>query len=257
MALFGTLTGIPRMGGGGIAAPPPGGMPAEEQMAQRAAAQTAANAAQKQQQDDLNKAEDRNRSIQKERDMAAANRQNAVNAGGTASGEYGYAYPVGGGGRGMEIGGGMFAAPNPRQAPQPAQSSDSFDASALASLRAQMQPPPVAPIAPPNNGVADQAFARAKDKTGLLALRRLADSRAQFGQRGMTGSGVEAGVMDSILGDASSGLQDFALGQAQTEADRSYQVADRNYAGALQQRGQDISLTPILLDMLRRSGRAY
>lgn len=235
----------------GVAVPSPGGAPPDESAARQNAARAATESATRQRQTELNADEDRNRSIQQERERAWAHRQNAVNAGGTASGEYGYAYPAGGGGGASRGNSGGASAPAPAYAEAP------FDASGLAALRQQVMPPPVAAPSPVNNTVSDQAFARAKDKSGLLALRRMADSRTAFAQRGMTGGGGEARAMDAVLGDASSGLQDFALGQAQTEATRGYQVADRDYAGALQQRGQDIGMTPTLLALLKASGRAY
>jgi len=200
-------------------------------------------AEQERQQAAANAAEDRQRGIQQERDMAGAHRQNAVNVGGTASGEYGYAYPVDGGGGSRRAGGDEGGA---------GVGFGSFEA-----LRQAAIPPQVAaPSYAEDRGVSDAAFGRAKDKAGLLALRRMADSRTHFAQRGISGGGGDARAIDAVLGDASSGLQDFALGQAQTESALARQATDRNYAGAVQQRGQDMSLTPTLLSLLR-AGRAY
>lgn len=249
MALLGSSRRVASGGGVNVNA---GMLSPAEIAAKQQASQDAAHAAQVQQQTELNAAEDRARQIQQERDMAAAHRQNAVNVGGTASGEYGYAYPGGGGsgagsGASRASGGGGSASPAPQ----------ALDLSQLSSLKSQVAPPQVPPPSyAANNGVADQAFARAKDKAGLLALRRMADSRREFAQRGLSGGGGDARAMDSVLGDASSGLQDFALGQAQTEAGLARQATDRDYAGALQQRSQDISMIPTLLSLLRESQRS-
>lgn len=257
-----SLPALRRAAGGvsvGGAAPAPGGVAvfdpdasrrAAEEEGARLARETAAVTAAKQA--ELNAAEDRNRQIQQERDMADAHRQNAVNAGGTSSGAYGYAYPDGGGG-GSSSGGSRAAAP--QAAPQAA--SPQIDFNQLASLKAQVVPAYAQPPAAPDNGAGDLAFARAKDKAGLLALRRMSDSRAQFAQRGMTGGGNEARAMDSVLGDAAGGLTDVAIAQATQEAARGNAVSDRNFAAQIQQRGQDISLTPTLLSLLRSAGVAY
>jgi hypothetical protein len=101
---------------------------------------------------------------------------------------------------------------------------------------------------------ADLAFARAKDKAGLLAGARLKGARSAMGDRSL---GTQARAVDSILGDAEQGLTDVATKQALYEAQRSADVEDRNYAGEITRRGQNFGIAPSLFALLRGQGRAY
>lgn len=140
------------------------------------------------------------------------------------------------------------AAPAPAPAP--------IDLSMITALKQAATPPPVAPPSyAADKGVSDTAFARAKDKAGLLALRRTADARTSAAQRGITDSGIERRATESILDDTVNNLTGVAETQAAQEADRGYQTIDRNYQGELQQRGQDISLMPTLLSLLNAQRR--
>ncbi len=141
-------------------------------------------------------------------------------------------------------------------APAYAQQSAAPDMTAMLGMLQQLKtaatPAPVVAAPERDNQAGELAFARAKDKAGMLAHSRMRGVRALAGAGGRYDKSV-----NSILGDASNELTNVALGQAQQEASRGADVVDRNYAGAIQQRGQDLSLVPTLLSLVRSAGRAY
>lgn len=131
-----------------------------------------------------------------------------------------------------------------------------IDTGSIAALRSAAMP---AAVPPPSyavdKSIGDNAFARAKDKAGLLALQRSAGTRTAAMQHGTTGGGREIAGLDGILGDAADNLTGVATAQAENEARRGYEVENRNYAGALQQRGQEIGLMPSLLSLINAQRR--
>lgn len=135
-------------------------------------------------------------------------------------------------------------------------SPPSIDTNAIAALKTAAMP---AAVPPPSyvadKTVSDNAFARAKDTAGLLALQRTAGARTSAMQHGTTGGGREIAGLDSILGDTVDNLTGVATAQAEQEAQRGYEVANRNYAGAITQRGQEIGLTPSLLSLIAAQRR--
>lgn len=117
-----------------------------------------------------------------------------------------------------------------------------------------VQPKGAAADLSPAEQASELAFARAKDKAGLLAGARLKGARSALANSSL---GTQARGVNAILGDAASGLSDVATAQAISQAQRAADVEDRNYAGGLTRRGQNMGLAPSILALLRSSGRAY
>ncbi len=102
----------------------------------------------------------------------------------------------------------------------------------------------------------DAAFARAKDTQGQIARSSLDALSGIMSERGMLGGGYEGAGQAAILGGAQANLGETARGQALSDVERSGQIADRNYAGSITKRGQDMSKLQSLLGILS-SSRAY
>lgn len=103
----------------------------------------------------------------------------------------------------------------------------------------------------------DLIFARAKDREGLLASRALRDLKDQMTNLGLAGSGAEREAMGAITSGAAGGLNDVNIAQAIADVERGNQVEDRNYAGNLQRRSQNLGFAPSLLGLIQQRGRAY
>lgn len=94
------------------------------------------------------------------------------------------------------------------------------------------------------------AFARAKDQSAGTfrgatdALHSLAASG------GYAGSGREAAQEQQFLGGSAMSLDDFTRDQLMTDLNRSSAIGDRNYAGNITQRGQDMSQLPAIFGLL-------
>ena len=99
-------------------------------------------------------------------------------------------------------------------------------------------------------------FARAKDQAGQLASARLKDVRDTFSAHNLAGSGNEARAMNDLLTSTQTGLEGVATQNAIYDANRAAAVEDRNYAGDLTRRSQNLSTLPSMLGFLK-SGRAY
>lgn len=93
----------------------------------------------------------------------------------------------------------------------------------------------------PTAGQAD-AFARAKDRIGLATQGLLKAVRGQVGRRGIGGSSIEGNLIGSALESGNGQIGEVIRDQAIQQAQRAQAVADRNYAGDITQRGQDIGL---------------
>jgi len=102
------------------------------------------------------------------------------------------------------------------------------------------------------------AFARAKDRAANLARTSLMTLRASAAERGVNVAGGTNPALLSeesrTLAQASQPLTDLNRDQALTEADRANTVADRNFAGNLATRSQNMSLAPSLMSLLRVGG---
>lgn len=86
-------------------------------------------------------------------------------------------------------------------------------------------------------------FGRAKDRIGRLGRGTLASMQDEFSSRGMGGSGLEAGATTNLLADLQGQEGEVIRDQNIQGLQRKRQVEDRNYAGDLNQRGQDIGFT--------------
>ena len=100
-------------------------------------------------------------------------------------------------------------------------------------------------------------FAREKDRVGQTARASLDALRGVVSERGMLGGGQEGAGIASIIGGAQGELGEFGREEAIQGAVRAAQVADRNYAGGLTRRGQDMSRINSLLGIISSSGRVY
>lgn len=98
----------------------------------------------------------------------------------------------------------------------------------------------------------DLAFARAKDKAGLLANARMRDIGDQAVTRGFAGSGDDQKKYAGVISDTGDYLTDVATAEAQDESNRAYSLDDRNFNAALQVRQNNMAMLPSLLALLRR-----
>ena len=84
------------------------------------------------------------------------------------------------------------------------------------------------------------AFARAKEQAGQTGRAALTGLRESLASRGMLGGGAEAVGTGQVVGATGGMINEFTRDQLMSDLQRSGQLADRNYAGGLQARGQDI-----------------
>jgi hypothetical protein len=83
-------------------------------------------------------------------------------------------------------------------------------------------------------------FARAKDRIGSMGRGSLMALQEGFDARGFGGSGMEASATGSLLSDLQGEQSEVVRDQAIENLVRQRQVEDRNYAGDINQRSQDI-----------------
>lgn len=98
------------------------------------------------------------------------------------------------------------------------------------------------------------AFARAKEQAGSTAAASMKALQDVMAGRGLTGGSTESQGMAGILSGAAGGVNEFTRDQLMQDLNRSAQLADRNYQGAITQRGQDRALLPSLLGLITSSG---
>ena len=122
--------------------------------------------------------------------------------------------------------------------------------------------PPIDEASAKSNGAADEgiptgeagarsaAFARAKEQSGRTALTALKAIKDQFAGSGLTASAMEAGAIGDVVGGAAGGVNEFTRDQMIMDLARSGQIADRDYAGALSKRSQDLGYRQSLLGLL-------
>lgn len=116
--------------------------------------------------------------------------------------------------------------------------------------------------APGGGGVAgneqaarDAAFGRAKERSGRIARSSLESLYNETAGHGQSGSRVEQGLASGMIERGAGDLQDFTREQMIQDLGRSAQVADRDYAGNLTTRAQNLGIAPSLLAMITQ--RAY
>ena len=95
------------------------------------------------------------------------------------------------------------------------------------------------------------AFSRAKDQAGRIARSSLTQIAEQVASRGMSGASVQALQEAGAIGSAENTLQDLGRDQMISDVNRAGNVADRDYAGQLAMRGQDMQNRQSYLSLLR------
>lgn len=96
----------------------------------------------------------------------------------------------------------------------------------------------------------DAAYARAKEQAGLTAKSALKSLNNVMAERGLTGSSVERGNMGSVVSQAAGTVGDYTREQLMQDLNRSADVADLSYSGAVTQRGQDLNSKNYILGLL-------
>jgi hypothetical protein len=105
---------------------------------------------------------------------------------------------------------------------------------------------------PMGNEVAarNAAFARAKDRAGQTALASLTALQNVMSNRGMSGSTEEARGMSNSLAGGANIINEFSRDELMTDLNRAADIGDRNYQGAITQRGQDAAAKQSLLALI-------
>lgn len=98
------------------------------------------------------------------------------------------------------------------------------------------------------------AFARAKDRAGATARASVDTFRDVMAGQGKMGSSMEAGGIASLIGDAGGDINDFTRDELMMDVNRAADLEDRNYQGAIQQRGQNMGMQQSLLSLLKGGG---
>lgn len=101
----------------------------------------------------------------------------------------------------------------------------------------------------------DLAFARAKDKAGLLAAAKMKNLRETAASAGFDSSGRDLKHAESILDDTGGYLADVATAEATNEANAARSLEDRNFNAIMSSRQSNLSMLPSLLALVRP--RAY
>lgn len=92
-----------------------------------------------------------------------------------------------------------------------------------------------------NEGAARAAaFAQGKDRAALIAQKGLEGVKNLFASRGIGGSTMEGEGLTDVFAGATNTLGNLNRDITMADASRAGQLADRNYAGNITQRGQDI-----------------
>lgn len=103
------------------------------------------------------------------------------------------------------------------------------------------------------SAASDMAFARAKDKAGLLAGAKMKNLRETAASAGFDSSGRDLRHAESILDDTGGYLADVATAQATDESEAARALENRNFNAALSTRNANMSMLPSLLALTRRA----
>jgi hypothetical protein len=98
------------------------------------------------------------------------------------------------------------------------------------------------------------AFARAKERAGQTALAALTSLKDVMAGAGKMGSSMESQGIASIIGGAAGDVNEFSRDELILDTNRAADIADRNYAGAITQRGQDQAAKLSLLSLIGKGG---
>lgn len=94
------------------------------------------------------------------------------------------------------------------------------------------------------------AFSRAKDQAGRIARSSLTAIAEQMASKGMSGASIQALEEAGAINGAAGGLLDLNRDQAISDVNRAADVADLDYTGRVQQRGQDLQNRQSYLSLL-------
>ncbi len=130
--------------------------------------------------------------------------------------------------------------PDPAMTPQSWSSNDPDPTAA----------PPAQTPAQAAQAAKDAAFARQKEAIGQTMRASLTALRENLAGRGALGGGPESGGMASLLGEGQGALSDVVSNQAAFDVAGHNATANRNYAGDIQKRGQDMGMTASMLSLL-------
>lgn len=104
-------------------------------------------------------------------------------------------------------------------------------------------PPRITGERPEDRRAAESAqFARAADRIAAVGRGNLAGLRNQMTRRGISGSDIEAENVRSVQNNTAGQLGEVIRDQAIESLDREQDINDRDYAGGISQRGQDIGV---------------
>lgn len=112
-----------------------------------------------------------------------------------------------------------------------------------------------APAATDSSAANAAAFANAKDQTAAIGRGAITGMREGLAERGGLGGGMEGGGMASLMGENARRLGDTTRQQTISDVDTQNRRADRNYAGDLTKRGQNLGVSSSILSLL--GSRAY
>lgn len=116
-----------------------------------------------------------------------------------------------------------------------------------------------------SGGVGDQteaaaraaAFARAKDTAGQTSAGAIQALNDLYAGQGLTGSTIEKNALGQQLAGAAGSLGEVNRDMMIQALTRAGQVSDRNYAGNITQRGQNIAAQAPLIGLLQAFGTLY
>lgn len=94
------------------------------------------------------------------------------------------------------------------------------------------------------------AFGRAKDQAGLTGRASVDALNALLADSGLFGSGFEASGLADIVGQTAGGVNEFTRDQMIMDANRASEVADRNYAGNITKRAQNLVPLQTLMSLI-------
>lgn len=99
------------------------------------------------------------------------------------------------------------------------------------------------------------AFSSAKDRIGRLGSGAMASLQRAMSGRGLSGSSIEGQEIGNLVDNARGGLSDVIRDEAGFDAKRASDIEDRDYAGNLTRRGQDMAAQQesARLELARRS----
>lgn len=109
-------------------------------------------------------------------------------------------------------------------------------------------------IAHDEEGARAAAFGRAKEQAGNTANAALKALEGVMSARGLKGSSIEGSATADIIGGGSDDVNDYTREQLMQDLNRAAQIGDRNYAGAITMRGQDLSKMQSLLGLFSGGG---